>query len=75
MLWVQTIILNIVKCSQYWIILLHKIPLSHILGFCENYDRGNYGVNPELILQQNRTNDANQLLVVMENDSDIVKDG
>jgi hypothetical protein len=40
------------------------IPLSHIFGFCENYDKVIYGVKHELILQRTHSNDSVQKLRV-----------
>jgi hypothetical protein len=51
------------------------IPLSHILGFCENYDKVIYGVKHELILQRTHSHDAIQKLIVMEDGADTLQYG
>ena len=35
-----------------------KIPLKHIFGFCEDYDKILYGMKQTLILTRNNDNDA-----------------
>ena len=35
-----------------------KIPLKHIFGFCEDYDKVGYGFKHELTLTRNNDNDA-----------------
>lgn len=51
------------------------IPLSHILGFCENYDKVIYGVKHELILQRTHSNDAIQKLIATVDGVDTLKLG
>jgi hypothetical protein len=51
------------------------IPLSHILGFCENYDKVVYGVKHELILQRTHSHDAIQKLIVMADGADTLQYG
>lgn len=51
------------------------VPLSHIFGFCENYDKVIYGVKHELILTRTNTHDAIYRAIKLGDDGeDTIKD-
>jgi len=51
------------------------IPLSHIFGFCENYDKVMYGMKHEINLHRSLDNDAIYKSSEQENGVDKVSDG
>ena len=51
------------------------IPLTHIFGFCENYEKVMYGVEHELVLRRNHNNNAIIKSDEKVNNEDKVPDG